>query len=122
MSGAAAAPPRPRRRRALASGLRLALAQETVADSAALEEQLRGIAASQGAPLPPEADLPEMLARLEPGGGLPPELPAVLAILLLPLLRLEPVLPRMRPDSLPRMRPDSQPRMRPEPPLRSAPR
>ncbi|HWL84043.1 MAG TPA: hypothetical protein VNR89_24055 [Roseomonas sp.] len=106
MSGAAAAPPRPRRRRALASGLRLTLAQDAVADSAALEERLRGIAASQGTLLPPEADLPEMLARLEPGGGLPPELPALLATLLLPLFRPDPAEPRTRPES----------------PLRSAPR
>ena len=100
-------PPRPRRRRALASALRLALAQEAAAGGGALEERLRAIAASQGALLPPEADLPEMLARLEPGGGLPPELLPVLATLLLPLFHLEnPALPPMRPES----------------PLRSAPR
>ncbi|MDJ0390355.1 hypothetical protein QMO56_19770 [Roseomonas sp. E05] len=89
-AGPAAVPPRPRRRRALASALRVSRAQDAIAGDGALEERLCGIATSQGVLLPPEADLPEMLARLEPGGGLPPELSAVLAILLLPLFRLDP--------------------------------
>ena len=101
------APPRPRRRRALASALRLALAPDATPAGGMVEERLRAIAASQGVLLPPEADLPEMLVRLEPGGSLPPELMPVLATLLLPLLRLEnPALPPTRLD----------------PPLRSAPR
>lgn len=98
-AGTAAVLPRPRRRRALASALRAVQGQDVATDTQALEERLRGIAASQGVLLPPEADLPEMLARLEYGGGLPPELPAALALLLLPFFRPDLAMPPMRPAS-----------------------
>lgn len=95
MSGAA--PPRPRRRRALASALRHAVAAEGApSDPAALEEGLRAVATAGNVALPPEADRPEMLARLEPGGGPPPEFLAALAVLLLPLFRPDPQ-PRSEP-------------------------
>lgn len=90
------APPRPpvrtRRRRALASALRLVAAQEPPpAAPALLRERLSAIAASQGVFLPPEAgsegDAAEALARLHPAGP-PPECAALLAALLLPLLAL----------------------------------
>jgi len=93
----AAAPLRPRRRRALASALRHAVAAEGAPPGpAALEAGLRAVAAAQGVALPPEADRPEMLARLEPGGAAPPEFLAALAALLLPLFRPDPQ-PRSEP-------------------------
>jgi type III secretion system FlhB-like substrate exporter len=88
MSGATA--PRTRRRRALAAALRRVAAQEGVAETQALETRVRAIAESQGVILPPEADLPENLARLERGATLPPELAPVLAALLLPFFSLRP--------------------------------
>lgn len=90
MSGAV--PRRLRRRRALASALRRAAAQEGdgAPEIAALAARVQAIADSQGVALPPEADLPERLARLERGASLPPELAPVLAALLLPLFRLRP--------------------------------
>ncbi|PHK93697.1 hypothetical protein CR162_17055 [Pseudoroseomonas rhizosphaerae] len=86
---------RPRRRRALAAALRRVAAQEGAPQEGAAEPRLlagrvRAIAESQGVALPPEADLPESLARLERGASLPPELAPVLAALLLPLFRLRP--------------------------------
>ncbi|MFC3126153.1 hypothetical protein ACFOD4_13880 [Pseudoroseomonas globiformis] len=88
---------RPRRRRALASAWRHAMAQEGGIDTVALEARLRAVAESHGTVLPPEADLPEIMARLPHGGGLPPEWLALLATLLLPLLS-----PDTAPRSVPR--------------------
>jgi hypothetical protein len=68
------------------------MAQEGAADTGALEARLRAMADSQGVILPPEADLPETMARLPFSGGLPPEWLPVLATLLLPLLRPDPAL------------------------------
>jgi hypothetical protein len=95
MSGAEVSPPRRlRRRHALAVGWRHCVRQEGAAtDAAALEARLRDIAAAYGVTLPPGADLPEILARLPFGGGLPPEWLPVLTTLLLPLCR---------PDAAPR--------------------
>lgn len=90
-------PHRPRRRRALASAWRWTVSQEGApADAAALEARLRAIAGSQDILLPPEADLPEILARMPFSGGLPPEWLPVLATLLLPLLSPDPA-PRSAP-------------------------
>ena len=78
-----------RRKRRLAAALRWAVAQQPVPPAAALAplaERLEAIAAQQQLAVPAGADLPERLARMEPGGAAPPEVVAMLAALLLPLL------------------------------------
>ncbi|ONG48351.1 hypothetical protein BKE38_22040 [Pseudoroseomonas deserti] len=77
-----------RRRRALASALRrVALREMLDLPPEPLRARLLAIAASQGVFLPsgPEADLSELVARIEPGTTLPVELVPVLAALLQPL-------------------------------------
>jgi hypothetical protein len=89
-------PRRLRRRRALASALRWVVAQEPVpapGAEAALAARLAAMAESQGS-LVPEADLPELLARLQPGSLLPPEAVLMIAALLPPLLDLRAARPR----------------------------
>jgi hypothetical protein len=78
-----------RRKRRLAAALRWAVAQQPAvppASLAPLAERLDAITAQQQLIIPTGADLPERLARIEPGGAAPPEVVAMLAALLLPLL------------------------------------
>ena len=80
-----------RRRRRLAAALRWAARQEAKPGATALatlEAQLDAIAASQERPVPPGADLPEKLARIDHGGAMPPEVVAMLAAILTPLQTL----------------------------------
>lgn len=78
-----------RRKRRLAAALRWAVAQQPTVPPGALAplaERLEAIASRQQIAIPAGADLPERLARIEPGGAAPPEVAAMLAALLLPLL------------------------------------
>jgi hypothetical protein len=80
-----------RRKRRLMAALRWAVAQQALVPPAALvalRERLDAIGASQGRPSSPEADLPERLARIDHGGVVPPEVVAMLAAILTPLLSL----------------------------------
>jgi type III secretion system FlhB-like substrate exporter len=78
-----------RRKRRLGAALRWAVARQPAVPAGALaplSERLDAIAAQQQLAIPPDADLPERLARIEPGGAAPPEVVAMLAALLLPFL------------------------------------
>ncbi|RKK01586.1 hypothetical protein EBE87_16815 [Pseudoroseomonas wenyumeiae] len=78
-----------RRKRRLAAALRWAVTQQPAVPAGALAplaERLEAIAAQQQLAIPAGADLPERLARIAPGGAAPPEVVAMLAALLLPLL------------------------------------
>jgi hypothetical protein len=80
-----------RRKRRLMAALRWAAAQQAPVPPAALvalRERLDAIGASQGHPSPPQVDLPERLARIDHGGVMPPEVVAMLAAILTPLLSL----------------------------------
>lgn len=80
-----------RRKRRLAAALRWAVARQPAVPAEALAplaERLDAIAAQQQLAIPAGADLPERLARITPGGAAPPEVVAMLAALLLPLLTL----------------------------------
>jgi hypothetical protein len=73
-----------RRRRRLAAALRWCVAQEPPPPPGALEalaERLDALAASG-------TDLPQRLARIDPGGAAPPEVVAMLAAILHPLLNI----------------------------------
>jgi hypothetical protein len=75
-----------RRRRRLASALRWCAAQESAVPAAALAplaEQLEAMGEAAAG-----ADLPERLARLDHGGAAPPEVVAMLAAILHPLINL----------------------------------
>ncbi|MBO1076053.1 hypothetical protein [Roseomonas marmotae] len=78
-----------RRKRRLAAALRWAAARQPAPPPVALavlEERLSAIAGAQQLSIPAGADLPEQLARIAPGGVAPPEVVAMLAALLTPLL------------------------------------
>jgi len=75
-----------RRRRRLASALRWCAAQEPPPPAAALASLAERLDA-MGVPAE-GADLPERLARLDPGGAAPPEVVAMLAAILHPLLNI----------------------------------
>jgi hypothetical protein len=88
-----------RRRRRLLSALRWLAAQQPAPPPGALAplaERLEAIAAQQQRAVPAGADLPERLARIEHGGAAPPEVVAMLAALLVPLLTPSLPNPRVR--------------------------